>query len=294
LNTDPHFQAGLQRFRQWWLIGISILLLAGCGVKFFYNRLDWLIPWYLDDYIAFTGKQQLLLERHLGLQLDWHRATQLPDYVVWLRQMRADLAVGLDADKLDKHYELMQDYWRRLMSRLVPTAASLLATLSDAQLEEFYARLEQDNREYYENYIAVLETQARKRRVKRVRKHLQRWLGQLNPAQEQALAEWGRQLALIGRESLRYRQQWLRQLQQVLTQRDDVERLNAALQDLLLFADDDLPPAYRQQLEYNVALTKKLILLVDRTMTTDQRQHFMDRLAALAGDFEQLADAKAQ
>ena len=36
---------------------LSISLTACMGVKFTYNNLDWVIPWYLDDYLSLNDQQ---------------------------------------------------------------------------------------------------------------------------------------------------------------------------------------------------------------------------------------------
>ena len=42
-------------------IVLTILLLVsvtGCSSKFAYNNLDWLVYWYVDDYIEFSDQQE--------------------------------------------------------------------------------------------------------------------------------------------------------------------------------------------------------------------------------------------
>ena len=37
---------------------LSTLLLAACMASFAYNRLDWLIPWWVDGYVDLTRDQR--------------------------------------------------------------------------------------------------------------------------------------------------------------------------------------------------------------------------------------------
>lgn len=48
---------------------VTILVLSGCGVRFFYSQLDWLVPWYLRDYVTLDDSQRALLDRRLTLRL---------------------------------------------------------------------------------------------------------------------------------------------------------------------------------------------------------------------------------
>ena len=67
------------------LIACSALLLAGCGLRFAYSQLDWLLPWYLRDYVTLNAGQRSELDVRLAGLLDWHCRSHLPEYVALLR-----------------------------------------------------------------------------------------------------------------------------------------------------------------------------------------------------------------
>ena len=48
----------MQQFR---ILTLALLLLLGAcsGTTFVYNRLDFLLPWYVDDYAELNGEQEL-------------------------------------------------------------------------------------------------------------------------------------------------------------------------------------------------------------------------------------------
>ena len=41
------------------------IVLAGCGPWLVYPHLDWLIPWYVSDYISLDSDQKNMLEKRL-------------------------------------------------------------------------------------------------------------------------------------------------------------------------------------------------------------------------------------
>ena len=57
------------------VVGLLLLcVLAGCSsTSFFYNRLDFFVPWYLGDYVSLDRSQDELLENQLQPFLAWHR-----------------------------------------------------------------------------------------------------------------------------------------------------------------------------------------------------------------------------
>ena len=43
------------------------ILLTGCSSKFAYNNIDWLMYWYIDDYVELDKSQKSLLDGVLGI-----------------------------------------------------------------------------------------------------------------------------------------------------------------------------------------------------------------------------------
>ena len=77
------------------------LLAAGCTMSFTYNHLDWLIPWYVDDYVDLSRQQRQLLQGQLGPVLQWHREEELERYLELLDQIEADLAGEVTAAQVE-------------------------------------------------------------------------------------------------------------------------------------------------------------------------------------------------
>ena len=66
--------------KKYLLIIITLCFLSGCIVRFVYNQLDWIIPWYIGQMISLSDEQDSALEKSLVSQLKWHRVTQLAEY----------------------------------------------------------------------------------------------------------------------------------------------------------------------------------------------------------------------
>ena len=76
---------------------VSSILLIGCTASFTYNRLNWLIPWYVDGYVDLTREQRKALAGQLEPLLQWHRREELLRYVAILDRIERDLAAPLTA-----------------------------------------------------------------------------------------------------------------------------------------------------------------------------------------------------
>ena len=69
----------------------AIFCLGGCSTKFAYNNIDWLIYWYIDDYIELTPKQEQAFDEKLSGWLEWHKQQELPQYLSHIDELVSDI-----------------------------------------------------------------------------------------------------------------------------------------------------------------------------------------------------------
>jgi hypothetical protein len=263
----------------------------GCTVKFYYNQLDWLIPWRLESYMSLNDDQRRLLEQSLSQQLRWHRDTQLPAYANWLRQLGDDLQDGLEPGELDRHEAVLEGYWQLLLNQFAPDLGRLLALATDAQVADLFANLEENNREYRQEYVALPAAELRRKYAEFATEELKRWLAEVTPEQEQLIARWLEKMEVITPERLQYRQQWQQRLRELLAKRRDRDSFMAAFQQFFQSPERDRPAEYQRKFDHNQAVFKAFALALDERLTAEQRRFLLRRLDALASDFKQLAQA---
>ena len=135
-----------------------LLVLAGCGPRWIYPHLGWLIPFYVDDYISLNREQNSSLEKRLLRVLDWHCRTQLPVYAQSLRELAKDL----EDPRHPISYERLQSYanqfiahWRELSRQIGPEMADILATASDEQIAELVQNIDKRNKKFKTNYVDI-------------------------------------------------------------------------------------------------------------------------------------------
>lgn len=274
------------------LLAVFLLLtVSSCTVKFYYNQLDWLIPWRLESYMSLNEAQQALLEQSLSQQLRWHRNTQLPIYANWLRQLRDDLQDGLDNEEFDRHQVVLQGYWQLLLNQLAPDLADLLVLASDEQIADLFANLEEKNQEYRQDYVDLPTPELREKYAEFTVKQLNRWLDRVTPEQERLISQWTEQIEVITPERLAYRQQWQNQLRELLAKRQDRNTFTVAFQQFFQSPELNRPAAYQQKLDHNRTVFQAFVLQLDARLTSQQRNFLLRRLDDLASDFQQLAQA---
>lgn len=269
---------------------IAVLLLAGCGVRFFYTQLDWLIPWHLRDYVSLDAGQRSALDRRLRTLLDWHCREQLPDYVALLRDVQASLRRGpMDADELERFLQRGEALWDALMHAVTPEAEALLASLDDGQVIELAAAFERRNAETREEFLEGTAEALRERRIERMEKRLRRWFGRLDDAQRARIATWSDTLRPTADDWLAHRVAWQQALLDLLARRADGALQRGELEALLRTPQRRWRDDYRARVMHNRALTLGLLAELANTASPRQRAHLDAEIAGLAGQFERLA-----
>mgnify|MGYP000627303891 FL=1 len=61
-------------------LALALILLVGCSNQMAYNHFDWLVSWYVDDYVELNNQQEEKLQAGLNSLLVWHRQDELPVY----------------------------------------------------------------------------------------------------------------------------------------------------------------------------------------------------------------------
>jgi len=273
---------------------ILLLLLAvsaGCSFNFLYRQLDWLVPWYVSDYIELNGVQQSELERQLQQQLQWHCSTQLQHYAAWFRTLH-DTPAAFSREQLKAHYQQMQAYWAELAGRIAEGAAPILVSASESQLDELAQTLERHNRELEQEYQALQPAERLQRRRERMRDTLERWLGELTASQQQRVADWSQGLGEVDVAAwMANRRRWQQALVATIRDRHDRAVLSRRLRSLLIEPEQHWSEAYRTEQRRRVALTLDVLAGVAKTMTATQQAHLKHELLSWAGQFDSLACA---
>ncbi len=275
---------------------LACLLLAlstgGCGLRFAYTQLDWLLPWYLRDYVTLDAGQRTAFDTRLAAKLDWHCRIHLPEYATWLRRAEAQLGAGpVSVRDLERYAGQAERFWNELMVEIAPDARSMLAGLSDDQVAELAGRLEERMRESRAEFLEGSARTLREKRIDRMEDRLQRWFGRLTPEQRQLVADWSDAIAPSTARWLDNRARWQGQLVDALRRRGEPEAFGARIDELLMAPQRSWSPEYRRQVERNRARTLALLVDLHRSATPAQRARVVAEVGDLAVQFEQLACA---
>ena len=277
------------------LVVIVGLLLAGCSaVRLGYGNADSLMRWWIDQYVDLSPDQDLLLRERLTGFLAWHRKTQLPDYVLVLRQGQ-QLVDGRPTvgDMLNLGDGIIRRA-RSLSDRATPDIAYFVASLSPAQIARMAGRFTEKNVDYAkEARLAEDENAQRQARYKRLLERTEYWFGDFSEAQaaslRQLVAGQSAGSQFWYEERLRRQREWLDLLRLVERERPPRDKAIQLLRDYAARFDLPADPA---RLSQAVALRRaaaELAVAIHALTTPAQRAHARHKLDDLIHDFTELS-----
>ncbi|MGA1729667.1 MAG: DUF6279 family lipoprotein [Steroidobacteraceae bacterium] len=275
---------------RWVLLVVATMLLTACGgVRFFYDRLDMLLPWYLGGYVELEPSQRSDLERRVDVLLAWHRSTEIRRYAAFFRELEAAAERPVEPGRFEAWRREAESYWQDLALKAVPEAGALLASLSDTQVRELMDGLREDQAELAEDIAKRSPAERLERRRKSLEKQFKRWLGRLEPRQLAMIDEASLELETDSTGWLSSRSAWTDAFERALEQRKDPRVFPAQLRVLLVNGESTWPAAYRRSFEEDRARVIGLMADIDRSLTPRQRQHLRQRLGRWAADLEAIA-----
>jgi hypothetical protein len=245
-------------------------LLSGC-MSFTYNRLDWLIPWYVDGYVDLTRAQRQALQAHLAPRLDRHREEELANYLVLLEDIEADLDRPVQAATVRGWAEEVLAAAQRVERSLMEVALVFGAEVSNAQMREFIDGLWSRQHEYEEEFLQRSDTEYAEDDFENLSDFLQRFLGRLSDEQRAELREASRQLKRFDRAWLEERRAWLETLEPLILARGP--GWQAAVMAAYEARLEERSPAYHAAFEHNLNMIAAAYAQALSTMSERQRAH---------------------
>lgn len=269
------------------LAALLLAVVAGCSqVQFLYAQVDWLLLRWVEEYLDLGDRQRDRLKGDIADLHTWHCRVQLPQLGTLLGDFDADVGQGrLAPARVGAYAERAEALWSGILDHAAPATARLLADLSADQLEDLYRALEKGN--------AAAQRKIRKRTPSAVaadyadgaRDEFERWLGPLNRAQRDLIADWSRALRPLGLTGLDYRRAWQDRLRPLIAgHRGEPGRMEAMLRDSFARIVQDQPPAYRETLSTNRTVTYAMVAAVIAPADETQRAHLHRFVSKLRTD----------
>lgn len=281
--------------RTWRLIVtglVSLYLLASCSMKTLYLQLDWIIPQFIEEYLPLDDKQAHKLKLNLQKTLSWHRATQLPEYVLWLTKVEADLKQGLTQEQVNQHTQELEQFWKTFLSYIAEDSALLLYSTRQEQVDTLFKTFSRKNHQYKKKYIDVDLKTLRHQRVVQISDEYERWLGHLEPEQRKLIETAAQKMKPMGQLHLDNRVILQTRLKYLLDTRVSEEKFKKDIKILFSNWENLYTKEYLEAIEYNKSILTRLVVEVAASLSNEQKKYLYQKIDYYINIFNELSIKK--
>ena len=272
------------------IIVVLSLTVAACSIKTLYNRLDYLIPSYVEGMVSLDDVLEEKVEQRTQTLINWHRNTQLIQYADLLRTFQQDLDSPLTEEQVIQHIYAMELLWYPLAQKVNQEMAALLPLLNAKQREELFASIEEKNEDFYDDYVDLDDEERIEQYTESMLDNYESWFGELDQRQQQYVEQAAYQIHSSASLRLQQRKVWQQSIREILESADNTEkkteRLRTFFEDYNIDDDAELASAN----EANVQLIAKLTVQIVNRLTPDQKEYFTDKTNDYIRIFTELAE----
>ncbi len=265
-----------------------LTLMCGCTAQFLYNRLNFLIPWYLGGQVSLDDAQEAELKGAISSLTAWHRSSQLSRYSAFMRSMADEVGQPVTRERIEQAARNMEGFWVDIIRELTPGAAHWLQSLSPAQVEELLQSFADDDEETRDEECTVSSEKQVERRIRGMTRAVKYWSGSLDDSQRALIAAAARDLRPTGCDWLESRALWRDQLKEALSSTADAPARDARVRALLLDPRPVWTEAYRSGFEANRSRIIDMMAALDASWSAEQRHAIQNRLRKLATEIDEL------
>ena len=270
---------------------LAVTLGVSACTNFFYNKLDTLAAWYIQDLVSLDESQRSDLRSWLESTLQWHRSSELARYAKFLRELASKAAHPGNTATYQGIETQVEQFGSRLVDQAAPDAARLLMSLSSKQLTEFEANLAEKSQERNkENLKALADGKWHEKRAKDIEKQLKRWTGSITKEQRLLIAAESKRFDTTTTDWLESQTRWRKAVFGALQQRFAAGQSPAAVEErilaLLRTPESQWTRAYQTKAAQNREHSLEILGAIDASLTPEQRSHLQAELIKLAQQLE--------
>jgi hypothetical protein len=271
------------------MILVSFSLLSACSSKLAYNNVDWLLYWYLDDYIELSREQKGQLDSKLDGWLAWHRNSELVEYQGHVLQLQQQIRSDtLNAEQWLEHFDLGRKHWLRARDKISPELVAMAPQLSDEQVNSLFETLEKGNKKREKKRAKNSFEERQEDSRENIEGQIKDWVGRLSPEQKSMVARHSTQLESTFDDWMVYRRSIQNQAKIILLQRHENPSFQANLLYLIQHPEECRQQTYIDKSETNRRVFAELLENVSNSLSEKQRKKLLKRLQGLIDDLDDL------
>ena len=164
---------------------VLMTVLASCSsLKLAYNNGDTLLYWWLNGYVDLTSEQKDTVKDDIDRLFQWHRKTQLQDYIQILQTAQRQLTAGPTQTDLQNDYDDIKKRTEALLLKATPELAELTRSLQPEQIATLERKFAANNSEFRKKNMRGDKEAQQRYRFKKSMEQFELWFGSFTDEQE--------------------------------------------------------------------------------------------------------------
>lgn len=281
---------GKNKIRTIWFAACA-LLLSACSSQFAYNNLDWLIHWYLDDYIDLNKVQKQTFDGQFAQWMQWHRTEELAKYQQHLEEIKGLLKQdSMTQQQVSAQFDLGRQHWERLRTHLVPELSQLALLLNEQQVIELFDSLEERNVEQEEERLEMTQEEMLVSFEENFEDDLKEYFGRLTSKQKALIKETVANIIPNRLEWIKYRRAVQTVARELLMERHSNPNFTGEFASLLNNPEALKHELYIQNSAHNRRVFAQLVADAFVTITPKQKKRLFRKIDNLIADLMELQE----
>lgn len=271
---------------------LTMLMLTSCSSRQLgYRYAETLISWQAGNYVSLTDEQTALLREETDKFLQWHAETQMPGYHQLLNDIYRLLQTPeIEAETIAGYSDEMALYWQQIREQLIAPSVRLLQSLSDEQVIELLANMQErldEQKERLQNAQVEIangnDTYPNERRASRFIDSFQNYGGRPNTSQKQKITNWSMQAPVVNEQWYTYQLDWHNAFASALEQRESND-FTDLITDLYLHPEQFRSSEMNEKLALSNEESLLLMVGLHSSLTDRQRNRLTRQVDRLRRD----------
>ena len=185
-----------KRFYLAFVVFFSFLVSSCSSIQLAYNQVDFLLKWWIDDYVNLTSEQELLYDQSIPLIIKKHRQEELPKALQQLRKLKAKLDQPLQIDDGVNIVKEIKSFSRISINLLQDDAVTLGLSLQPKQFSYLENTFAKSNKKFQNDFLQGSSEDRLEKRVEKIIERTESFSGNLSKSQKTQIKEIAREYLL--------------------------------------------------------------------------------------------------
>ncbi len=285
---------GGNRLRALFLIALVATLAACSSIRLTYNHGETLLYWWLNAYVDLDSDQKGGVKQDIDQLFQWHRKTQLKDYIQVLSNGQKQLQGNITQADLLADYADVKQRTEALLYKAQPQLADLARALRPEQIATMEKKFASNNDDYRKKFLRGDTEKRQKYRYEKSMEQFELWFGNFSGEQEQLIRKASDTRPLDNQiwldERMRRQKNILALMNKIQREKPSREATMALIHTLIKESFERLDNSEHKAFfdAYNDS-TAQLVLTVIKIATPAQKAHAQKRMQGWIDDFNALA-----